>query len=201
MNTTELLNISNICFSYPHGPPILKDISFSLKTGELLHLQGKNGSGKSTLIKLILKKLKTQKGKIIMNCEQHHVGLLSQNPAKTGETPYKALDIVRMGDPRFFSRNKELALEWLKVMNLDDKANHRIHELSGGEVRRVFIANALMGEIKLLILDEPFTNLDKNSVDVIEKLIEKLLSQKNLAILATTHGHQFKNYHQQIILE
>ena len=166
----------------------------------MLHLQGKNGSGKSTLIKLILKELKRQKGEITLNCGPHQVGLLSQNPAKTGESPYKALDIVRLGDPQGFSRNKERALKWLEVMNLEDKANHRLHELSGGEVRRVFIANALMGDIKLLILDEPFTNLDNTSVAIIEKLIEKLLSQKDIAILVTTHGHQFKNYHQQIVL-
>ena len=170
--------------------------------GELFYLQGKNGSGKSTLIKLINGDIKSQKGNIILNCKPHQIGFLPQNPIRSGDSPYVALDIVRMGDPVFFSKNKALALKWLKVLHLENKKKHLIHKLSGGEVRRVFLANALMGEKKLLILDEPLANLDKNSVFIIETLIKDLLMKKNLGILVTSHDEEpFRNHHKRIVLK
>ena len=200
------LEVKNVICGYGTSI-VVKDISMNVSSGEILCLLGPNGVGKTTFFKTILGFLKLKGGEILLDGENIHnwsrkqlaktIGYVPQ--AHTPPFPFKVFDVVLMGRTAhlsmFASPTKEdvniaeEAINTLKISYLKDKI---YTEISGGERQMVLIARALAQQPKILIMDEPTSNLDfGNQIRVLEQI--NRLSEKGLAVVMTSHfpNHAF----------
>lgn len=174
---------------------VLKDINFSVRENDFIGVIGPNGGGKTTLLKIILGLLKPVSGEIIFNTElltSYRIGYLPQ--ISTGDTnyPVTVTDIVLSGlmigkgvISRMTSSDRKKASMVIDELGLTALAGATINELSGGQMQRVFLARAIIGDPKLLLLDEPGNFVDSNfENDFYEKL--KGLNSR-MAILMVSH--------------
>lgn len=193
------LKVENLYFSYK-DKEVLKDISFEVKPGELLGLLGPNGVGKTTLLKCINKINKFKSGDVYVSGQniensrgKNFLHQISHVPQETHSNfPVTVVDMVMMGRLPFIDfsvkeKDKEIVFKLLKDMNLYDMAFKQINQLSGGERQRVFIARAIAQEPKVILLDEPTSNLDmRHSLDTLE-LLKKIIRSKKIAAVMTVH--------------
>lgn len=186
---------------------VLNDISFKVGTGDILCLLGPNGVGKTTLFKSILGFLKLQGGEILLNGEDIQnwprnrlakaIGYVPQ--AQTTPFPFNVLDVVVMGRAAHLGMftpptKKDIAIaeEALETLNVSFLKDRIYTEISGGERQMVLIARALTQQPKILVMDEPTSNLDfGNQVRVLEQINH--LSKKGLTVIMTSHfpNHAF----------
>jgi len=182
--------------------PVLRDISFSIKSGEILCILGPNGVGKTTLFKSALGLIPSVKGNVKINGDDigtwsnrhkaEYIGYIPQTHIPP--FPYTVFQVVVMGcvaqrgmlaspDEHDYE-TAENALEELEIGALKD----RIYtELSGGERQMVLIARALAQNPKILLMDEPTANLDYgNQARVLEQI--KRLAGKGMIVVMTTHA-------------
>ena len=181
---------------------VLRDITFDVETGDILCLLGPNGVGKTTLFKSILGFLKLQGGEILLDGEDIQnwprnrlakaIAYVPQ--AHTPPFPFDVLDVVVMGRTAhlgmFASPTKKdiaIAEEALETLNVPFLKNRIYTEISGGERQMVLIARALTQQPKILVMDEPTSNLDfGNQIRVLEQI--KRLSEKGLTVIMTSHS-------------
>ena len=196
-----VLSIDGVNCSYG-SVDVLKDVSFSVESGEFLGILGPNGSGKTTLLKSISRVLKPKKGAILIDdsdiYQMKTVDVAKQLAVVPQETPvsfdFTALEIVLMGrNPhmtRFKMENKndlEVAKKSMQLTRTWEFADRPVTELSGGERQRVIIARALTQEPQILLLDEPTTHLDISNQLEIMDLIKQLSKTKKMLIVAVFH--------------
>ena len=195
----NVLNIKKISKTLG-GRPILKDISFSLKRGQILGLLGPNGAGKSTLFNLIVGKIFPDVGKIILNNEiindlpihkralkgisllEQHKGLLGNMTAY--ENLYAILELYIEDKNKIESKIIQL-LSYFGLQYLTDvKANN----MSGGEYKKISTLQRICNkDIKVLLLDEPMAALDPISISSIKKFILELRDM-GLSVVITDHN-------------
>ncbi len=196
----SIINIDNVSFSYGHIP-VVRDINLAVGEGEFLGVIGPNAGGKSTLLKLILGLLQPDIGEIRLfgnrpdkGCSR--IGYVSQYPAFPRDFPINVRDTVlmgRVGETRWYGgytqADKEIAINTLKAVEIDDISNQTIDSLSGGQLQRVLIARALASRPDILILDEPTANIDMRA----EEDIFGLLKQYNdyMTIIVVSHDIGF----------
>lgn len=193
------LKVRGVSFAYKKKE-VLNDISFDVKSGELLGLVGPNGAGKTTLLKCINKILTPKCGDIYVNeqradClnERELAHYLSYVPQSTHSNfPISVLDTVMMGRFPYLSfkvtqKDKTMVFELLDQMGLTDMAFQQINRLSGGERQRVFIARAIAQEPQVILLDEPTSNLDMNHQLEMLKLLRKIIQKNKIAGVITIH--------------
>ncbi len=196
MTDINLLTIENLNFSYGKNK-ILTNVNLSINKGDFISIIGPNGSGKSTLLKLIAGILKPNSGKIkfgknFSEDASHYVGYVPQNFSVKEEFPISVLDVVKIGRigyiPKFQRSQKQdlekikESLELMEVWHLKDK---KMNELSGGQKQRVLIARALATEAKVLLFDEPSSNIDVEGQTKLYKILNQI--KKELAIMVVTH--------------
>ena len=180
---------------------ILSDVNFDIETGDILCILGPNGVGKTTLFKTILGFLKLQGGQIFLDGENIHnwsrkdfakaIGYVPQ--AHTPPFPDKVKEVVVMGSTAhlgmFSSPSKsdyKIAYEIIDSLGISYLKDKVYTEISGGERQLVLIARALAQEPKILIMDEPTSNLDYgNQVRVLRHI--KKLANKDIGIIMTSH--------------
>ena len=194
-----LLNYDSVEISF-NGAPVVHDISFSLHPGEILGLVGESGSGKSTLMRLILGELKPDEGEItLMNNDprlKKRIGYVSQNGiSKNQSFPATVEEIMTTGlyqELGLFhlphKKHKKKIKETLRDLGMEEFLKRRIGELSGGQQQRVMIARAMIGEPKLLILDEPTTGVDAKSTKILYDMLYDINTKYNTTIFMITHG-------------
>lgn len=199
----NILKIENIGFSYENNhQETISNISFSVCRGEFLGIIGPNGSGKTTLLKLISGILKPSRGKIIAFGQELANLSIEKIAQFTSFVPqetsvifdFKVKEVVFMGRLPFISRiNGETiddykisrqAMEITKSLSLSEK---NIHEISGGEKQRVFIAKALAQTPQLLLLDEFTSHLDLNFKYEMLNLLKQSLTENSLSIISVFH--------------
>ncbi len=194
------ITIQGVTFSY-HSTPTLHNINIELHDSEVLGLIGPNGSGKTTLLKCINKILEPKQGNIILNGQAikkmnrlevaKHIGYVPQSTADNPEG-LPVYEIVLMGRRPHISwqsseKDSEKVWDALKTLNIEKLAMRNFFELSGGEQQRVLIARVLAQEAKVLLLDEPTSNLDiKHQLEVMD-LAHKLASEKKLCVAVAIH--------------
>ncbi len=184
----------------------LQDVSFHIPKGEFVFLVGPSGSGKSTLIKLILRELEPEKGRVVIsgrnlaNLRRSKVPLLRRNigcvfqdfkllPNKTVyDNVAYALEVV--GESRKNIRRK--VPEILKLVGLYEKMNSLPSEISGGEEQRVSIARAFVNHPPLLLADEPTGNLDPDTSVGIMQLLERI-NRTGTTVVIATHDRDMVN--------
>ncbi len=195
------LTVQSLGFSYPRNPdPTLDGVSLTVASGEVLSLLGKSGSGKSTLLRLIAGLERPSRGTISIDGtdiagpqnftrpEKRNIGLVPQ-----GCDLFPHLTVARniAYGLRKWSRvrQRERVTELLEQIDLPDYARRLPSELSGGETQRIALARALAPNPQLLLLDEPFSNLDIELRETLRTLTADLLrSQGTTAIFVTHHS-------------
>ncbi len=190
------INIKDLFFKY-EKEYVLEDINFQVRENDFLTILGPNGGGKSTLVKLILGILKLQKGSIeIFNRpflkESLNIGYVPQSTDINLDFPIKVLEVVMMAQnnqqTRYFGYSKDekiQALNALEQVGMSEFSHRRISFLSGGQRQRVLIARALFGKPKILLLDEPTSNIDVVACGEIYKTL-KALNQK-ITVVVISH--------------
>lgn len=197
------ITAEGISFAYGNQQ-IFKNISFSVKKGELLVITGANGAGKSTLIRLLLGELPPDCGCIkFMNepidefCKKNIIGYVSQGGVeKLGGFPASVEEIVTanlykdIGFLKFAKKqHKEISRRALAAVGMDGYARSLVSELSGGQKQRVLIARAIVNQPDILILDEPATGVDNETTASFYNLISELNKNNGLTVLMVTHDY------------
>ncbi len=192
----KLLKVEKLSFAYERDE-VLKDISFVLEERDFFAITGPNGGGKSTLIKLLLGIYQAKKGTIeFFDITKDDIGYVPQNTNINLDFPITVLSVVMMGNGKkhknssFFNINYskfeiECAKNSLAKVGMQDYLHTKISNLSGGQRQRVMIARAICSHPKLLILDEPTSNIDIYGQKEIYKLLKEL--NKEITILVVTH--------------
>lgn len=179
----HLLIVSNLSFGYNKESLLFRDLSLTLKRGELKAIVGESGAGKSTLFELILKNLKPLSGKIsVASCS-----LVFQDPYSSFHPSYTLLNQIQD-----VASLDELQ-KYLKLINLDYELLLKLpHELSGGQLQRASILRAILMKPDILLLDEPTSALD----NVIQLEVMKMLMNHldTMAMLLITHDMELAEW-------
>jgi ABC-type lipoprotein export system ATPase subunit len=202
-----LIELNNICKTYHLGEldvPVLKGVSLSVESGELLALRGASGSGKSTLMHILgcldhpssgeyrldgqeVSHLSSDERALLRN---HKIGFVFQNFNLLPRT--SALENVML--PLSYTMEhlsdrevRHRAMELINRVDLGDRFHHEPSQLSGGEQQRVAIARALINRPTLLLADEPTGNLDSHTSEEVLRLFQHLNQEENLTIILVTH--------------
>jgi len=209
---SPVIAIRALSFSYA-GVPTLTDIDLQVADGEFLGIVGPNAGGKSTLLKLILGLLQPQSGSIRVLqrppvAASRLLGYVPQHPSFPRDFPISVEQVVLLGRMGRNRRGAALDLVWprrtpdvdraavhdaLAEVEAGDIAKRQIGSLSGGQLQRVLLARALVGEPRILILDEPTANIDQRMESEIFDLLKALNAR--MTILVVSHDIAFiSNY-------
>ena len=203
-----VIDLRAVEFSYG-SVPTLSAIDLAVAEGEFLGIVGPNAGGKSTLLKLMLGLLEPQSGEIRVLDRQPRsasrmLGYVPQYPSFPRDFPITAGQVVQLGRlgvggsggwrgalwPRQVSRTDRQAVrKALAEVEADDLVARQIGSLSGGQLQRVLMARALVGEPRILILDEPTANIDQRLESEIFDLLEALNAR--MTILVVSHDVAF----------
>jgi ABC-type Mn/Zn transport systems, ATPase component len=188
----KLIEIRDISFGYDNTP-VLKNVDLDIFEEDYILVIGPNGGGKTTLLKLILGILEPWDGTITFRKDiPERLGYVPQYSTFNKNFPITSLDMVmtgRISSGNFLRKyNKEDIEETeviLKELNLYDKRNENINDLSGGQLQRVLIARALVSDPAVLFLDEPTASIDITSQTNVRDFLDEL--NKRMAIVVVTH--------------
>lgn len=200
----EILRVENLRYHYRKDQAALKDVSLSFYKGEKIALIGNNGAGKSTLFFCCNGVLRTEKGKIYLKgkrlTENRHdivrqrqcVGLVFQDADSQmiGATIEKEISFGPM-NLGFSKEEVGIRLEKvLKQLRLEELRKRAPHEISGGEKKRVSIADILVMEAELILMDEPAAGLDPKHRRLLEELLNEL-AEEGIGLVVATHDLDF----------
>ncbi|HCW32852.1 TPA: macrolide ABC transporter ATP-binding protein [Candidatus Peregrinibacteria bacterium] len=210
----ELKNVKKIYGLEGAETTALKDISFSINSGEFIAIIGHSGSGKSTLMNIIgfLDTVSHGnyyfKGENITNFNENQlaeirnkeIGFVFQSFNLLARTT--ALDNVKM--PLIYanvpeSQQNERAQKMLIMMGLEHRLHHMPNQLSGGQQQRVAISRALINQPSLILADEPTGNLDSHSGDEVMKIFNRLNKEEGHTIILVTHEKNIAAHAERII--
>ncbi|MGD9570066.1 MAG: ABC transporter ATP-binding protein [Sedimentibacter sp.] len=193
--------LKNLSFKYPNQKEeVIKNFSMKLDKGEIVALLGSSGSGKSTILRLIaglempnsgtlnINQKKMFNGKQNLSPQERGVGMIFQDYSLFPHLT--VLQNVTFGiKGKRKSEKEKIALNYLKMVQLDDHSEKYPSECSGGQQQRIAIARALAAEPSILLLDEPFSNLDEDLKISVRKEIKYLLKKCNMSAILVTHDH------------
>lgn len=179
-----LLSLEKIGFqaSFPYRHEILTNISFDLPLNKITTLIGPNGAGKTTLLKIILGFLKPTSGAVVAKGPLS-IGYMPQKIVLNQTLPLTVEDFLTLCDDHAFEELKVFSPH-LKVQKLRKKS---LHHLSGGELQRVLLAQALLKKPTLLILDEPAQGVDVMGQAHLYEIITKAKEELNCSVLLVSH--------------
>lgn len=184
---TERLRLNNAVIKYGDISAV-DGVTLSAKAGEMIFITGSNGSGKSTLVKGIAGLIPLSSGTLERTPRMSYV---PQYEDADRDFPARAGEIVLTGTQRpgklFHTRNdRERAESAMKALNIHGLSDKEIRTLSGGQLRRVFLARAICGNPELLLLDEPCAGLDALSHETLFGILRGLLAD-GCAVVMVTH--------------
>ncbi len=198
------ISVKNLSVSYG-SIGVVSDININIKIGEFLGITGSNGGGKTTVLSAVLGILKPDSGEIsVLGTDifkgRNSIGYVPQTVSVDRQFPISVIETVMTAFlksglhpfKRYSKTEKEKALCVLKSVGLNNKADNLISELSGGEFQRVLIARALVNNPEILLLDEPTSNIDKESRNSIYTLLKEL-NNKGVTVVMVTHDLQSIN--------
>ena len=193
-----MLTVNHISFHYSKSKVVLNDFNFSLNQGEHLCVMGESGCGKSTLLKAIYGLLDLNKGSIHWNDEQILGPEFNLVPGfdtfKYVAQDFDLMPYISVSEnikkylSRFYPKESEQRTqELLEVIEMKSFENTKVKNLSGGQKQRVAIARALAKEPVLLLLDEPFSQIDNFKKNTLRRNLFQYLKEKNIACIVATH--------------
>jgi len=210
----ESINISKY-FHDPVTMQVLKDVSFSINTGEFVSVIGKSGCGKSTLLYILSTmdtdyegdlfidgvSMRNKKESELARVRNEKIGFVFQFHYLLNE--FSVLKNVMMPGlklAKFSEKEVEhRAYEKLKILGIESEALKKPNQLSGGQKQRVAIARALINDPVIIMGDEPTGNLDKKNSEVVFTIFQELSQKFNQSLLIVTHDNEFAERTDRII--
>ncbi|AEA68740.1 MULTISPECIES: ABC transporter ATP-binding protein [Pseudomonas] len=190
----DALTVDDISFSYPNGHSVFSAFSLNAQPGEFVAILGPSGCGKTTLLNLLSGFMQPQSGRITINQtavrpERSELGYVFQAPQLF---PWlSALENVRFGlrmSARIDeSQQRAQALQYLRLVGLENAAHRLPHQLSGGMQQRVSLARTLALEPSVLLMDEPFAALDAISRNSMNEETLRIWAELGQTVLFITH--------------
>lgn len=210
-----LLEVQNVSKKYRHNDVeffAVDHINLSVDKGEFIAICGHSGSGKSTLFHMLSGLLKPESGHIyfedkdIAEKKESELALYRNSEIGyilQGQSVLKNFTVIEnICLPFYLSSNRNdiqnRAMELLKKVGLEQYANSCPDQLSGGEMRRVAIARALINSPKLLIADEPTSNLDRENAIYIMELL-KQIKEEGISVIISTHDELYREYADKVL--
>ncbi|MEK5079041.1 ABC transporter ATP-binding protein [Solibacillus sp. FSL W7-1436] len=185
--------------------PVLNDVSFDVKKGEIVAVVGKSGSGKSTLLQILAGFMKPEHGSIVVNAQEiagfnevqsakfrlENFGFIFQNfQLMPSLTAFENIELpLKLQGMNVLERRKRVEVIMKKV-GLTEVTDHYPNELSGGQQQRVSIARALVTNAPILLADEPTGSLDSETEQDILILIQQLNRELDLTFIIITHDEE-----------
>ena len=181
---------------------VVKDVNLSVKTGEFISIVGKSGSGKTTLLSLLSGLERPSSGRVTLNgteitdSSENELALFRRNTVGFIFQSFHLIPTLSAWEnvalPLFpvkmsAEKRRERALELLRQMEMEHRADHRPATLSGGEKQRVAIARALINRPKVVFADEPTGNLDSATSKTIMDTLKSLHADNGLSLVMVTH--------------
>jgi iron complex transport system ATP-binding protein len=210
-----MLKISNLFSGYSQNE-VIKNIYFEINDGEFVGIIGPNGSGKTTLFRTITKIITKYTGELLYKDKEikdWSIRLLAREIAVVPQFllltfPFNVYDFIALGRTPYLGRFQPLSIHDNEIIDRSMQITECFHlaerlvtELSGGELQRVFLAQALTQEPKLLLLDEPTSHLDIGHQVEILHLLKKLNKEQGLTILIILHDLNLaSDYSDRLIL-
>lgn len=171
---------------------VLKGISYSFESGKIYSIVGRNGSGKSVLLKIIAGLYLQDKGNVLFDNKNYN--MINEIPNNLGiviEQPSFINDLTGLENLKLLASIRNVAterdiVESLEIVNLKDDMNKKYSKYSLGMRQKLSIAQAIMEHQKVILLDEPFNGIDRQSVVAIKEYLKKVKNEDKLIII-TTH--------------
>ncbi len=197
----EIVRARNLSAGYS-GAPVWHTANFSVSKGEFVAILGPNGAGKTTLFRLLLGLMTPTEGAIELFGEKPRrgnprIGYVPQRHTIDRDLRIQSIELVRLGIsgnrfgislPAAKRDEKRRAMEALRSVGAEDLAYAPLGTLSGGELQRVFLAEALVSDPELLLLDEPLSNLDIRHETRMVRLIHDVAESRNATVLLIAHN-------------
>ena len=195
----EIITSKNLVAGYPSNI-VWRDANLSVNRGEFVAVIGPNGAGKTTLFRLLLGLQQPVSGSIKIFDEapkrgNPQIGYVPQRHIFDGETNIESFELVRLGFSGkqwglglLSKKDREAALNALKDVGATDLAHRSLGALSGGELQRIFLAEALVSNPSVLLLDEPLSNLDMRRERELLQLIHSVVESRNVTALLIAHN-------------
>ncbi len=181
------------------GRDVLADVSFAIKPGEFIGVLGPNGSGKTTLMRAILGLIAPRAGSVRVfgrppQRGNAQIGYLPQVRTMLPDLPLRGRDFIasslrgeRWGVPSHAPLDRKMIAETLAAVGVRDLAERPLSQMSGGERQRLLLAQALFGEPRLLLLDEPLISLDHRYQETVVELVRNFARERNITVLFSAH--------------
>lgn len=193
-----MLKVENLHFGYSPSQEVLRQIDFQLGKGQHLCVMGESGCGKSTLLKLIYGLLDANKGSLYWNQQQilgpnHHLvpgmAFIKYVAQDFDLMPFTSVsENISKYLSRFYPvESKKRTAELLEIIEMTAFSETKVKHLSGGQQQRVAIARALASEPELLLLDEPFSQIDNFKKNTLRRKLFAFLKTKKIACIVATH--------------
>ena len=187
------IQVKNLTFSYDESP-LVENLSFMVEANQIGLISGESGIGKSTLFNVIAGLITPQKGTIklkdvifnegdfSLNTEKREIGYVFQDFAL-----FPHINAQKNIEYALKSENNELCNELISKLDLLELLDKMPHELSGGQQQRVAILRAILMKPNILLLDEPFSNLDKNNIFAVQEIIKNVIELFQIPCLLISH--------------
>ena len=188
------------------GNEVLHGISFSVESGNALGLLGRNGAGKTTTIRILMNVFKGNAGAVLLDGKpfdpaKHQIGYM---PEERGLYPKKTVSeqLIYLGMLRGLSakKAKENMKKWLAKMEVSEYENRKLETLSKGNQQKVQLAQTLITDPKIIILDEPFSGLDPVNSQILKDVISEQIQQGKLVIFSSHQMSYVEECCQQIAI-
>ena len=190
-----MIEFKNVCFSYEYSPT-LHNVDFKMEDGQFIGILGPNGGGKSTFLKLTLGLLSSASGTLTITDKK--IAYLSQTTSTSDRdfqcTVEELVSLGAISGKKLFLNKEDKAKvkKTLEDFGLYPLRKRLINELSGGQLQRVRVAKALVGDPSLLVFDEPDAGMDEENHHNLIHLIEDLHEQGKSILFVSHHPHDLE---------
>ncbi len=209
-----VIRVSGLTVTYNGSEPALQDVTLEFNRGEMVLLMGPNGAGKSTLIKAVLGIVRPISGKVeVLGSDpvkdrsvRRRMAYVPQARSLNTLAPLRVRDLVEMGarllpdstdpDGELESRIRRA----LESVGLAERVDHRISQLSGGQIARALMARALAQNPEIYLLDEPFESIDAASEAMILRALRSERDRGKVVVLAEHHITDFSLFDRVVLL-
>ncbi|MCW5689616.1 MAG: ABC transporter ATP-binding protein [Pseudolabrys sp.] len=195
---TPIVELTDATITLGHRA-VLRDVSFAIEAGDFVGVLGPNGAGKTTLMRAILGLVRPTGGTLRVFGETPKfgtsaIGYLPQLRTVLPDLRVRGLDYIasslhgeRWGLPSLKAADRHAIEETLHAVGASDLARRPLSDMSGGERQRLLLAQALMGQPKLLLLDEPLISLDARHQEVVIDVVRKIARERGITVLFSAH--------------
>lgn len=199
------LEVKNLHKSF-QGKEVLHGISFSVASGKALGLLGRNGAGKSTTIRILMDVFKADQGEILLNnkpfyANQHNIGYL---PEERGLYPKKKVSeqLIYLAQLRGLNNSQAKAnlRYWLNRLGIAEYENRLLETLSKGNQQKVQLAQTLMCDPDIVILDEPFSGLDPVNSSILQEVVQECIQEGKLVIFSSHQMSYVEEFCEDIVI-